>query len=368
MAASCQHCGDQHFGLPICPRTGEAMTVAGRCGTRVDRYLVERLLGTGAFGAVYQARHARTDALVALKVLKRELMTDTGTLERFMREARAAAAVGDEHVVRILDAEITADGAAFIAMELLDGYDLKELARRERPLHPARAVRLLAQALDGLAAAHEKGVVHRDMKPANIFVVRSQDAHGAEREQAKLLDFGISKMDGPNANPLTLMGATLGTPNYMAWEQFFDARQVDARTDIYAISVILYELLGGKKPYEGDGLADLMQKVRLGGAQPLRAIAPSLPVPLCAVIDKGLSAKRERRWATAREYSAALRNAVVLAGDPPPLAPREREGVILEVRFEAPEAELSSQTLVTRPTALAQEPETLDAPPDKLKE
>ena len=352
-------------GIDSTVGTGEA----GRCGSRVDRYLVERLLGVGAFGAVYQARHARTDALVALKILKREMMADASTLERFMREARSAASVGDDHVVRVLDAEVTADGVAFIAMELLDGYDLKELAKREKPLHPARAVRLLAQALDGLAAAHEKGVIHRDMKPANIFVVRRKDARGAEFELAKILDFGISKMDGPNANPLTIGGATLGTPNYMAWEQFFDARQVDPRTDIYAVAVMLYELLAGRKPYEGEGIADLMQKVRIGGAQPLRTQAPSLPVPLCAVIDKGLANKPARRWATAREFSAALRNAVVLLGEPPPLVPREKDAVILEVRFEASEPELSSPTLQTQPKAQRPEEETLDGSPlDKTRE
>lgn len=330
--------------MPVCPRTGDPMSVAGRCGTRVDRYLVERLLGVGAFGSVYQARHARTDVRVALKILKQELMTDSATLERFMREARTAAAVGDEHAVGIVDAEVTPDGIAFIAMELLDGDDLKTLARREKPLHPARVIHLLAQVLDGLSAAHGKGIVHRDMKPANIFIVRKRDAHGKETEFAKLLDFGISKMDGPKANPLTLAGATLGTPNYMAWEQFFDARQVDARTDIYAIAVILYELLGGRKPYEGDGLAELMQKVRIGGAPTLRSLVPSLPVPLCAVIEKALATKPDRRWVSAREFATALRSAGSFLGEVPPLPQRVE---ILEVIMtrEEPEPELSSETL-----------------------
>ena len=320
------------------------MSSAGRCGTRVDRYLVERLIGVGAFGSVYQARHARTDVKVALKILKSELMTDSATLERFMREAKTAAAVGDEHVVGVLDAEVTADSVAFIAMELLDGDDLKTLARRDKPMHPARVIHLMAQVLDGLAAAHDKGIVHRDMKPANIFVVRKLDARGQEYEFAKLLDFGISKMDGPRANPLTLAGATLGTPNYMAWEQFFDARQVDARTDIYAIAVILYELLGGRKPYEGDGLPELMQKVRLGGAAALRSLAPSLPVPLCAVIEKALATKPERRWSTAREFATALRSAADFTGKPPPLAQRVK---ILEVIMTREDPEVSSETLVS---------------------
>ncbi len=330
MGACCQHCGDQHPGLPICPRTGIAMSATGRCGSRIDRYLLERLIGAGAFGAVYQGRHVRTNGKVALKILRRELMTDGAMLERFMREARMAAAVDHEHAVAVLDADVTDEGVAFIAMELLDGDDLQTLARRENPLHPARVIQLLAQVLDGLAAAHAKGIVHRDMKPANIFVVRRRDVHGNEYEFAKLLDFGISKMDGPTANPLTLAGTTLGTPSYMAWEQFFDAREVDGRTDIYAIAVILYELLAGRKPYEGDGLPALMQNVRLGGALPLRGLAPALPVPLCAVIEKAMATKPERRWSNAREFAAALRSAALFIGDVPPLAPRTE---ILEVIF-----------------------------------
>ncbi len=320
------------------------MSEPGRIGSRVDRYEIQRLLGMGAFGSVYQARHVRTNGEVALKVLRDELVTDTATLERFMREARTASSIGDEHVVRVLDAEVTEQGTAFIAMELLDGDDLKTLARRERPLHPSRLVHLIGQVLDGLSAAHEKGIVHRDMKPANIFVVRRRDAQGKEFEFAKLLDFGISKMDGANASPLTLAGATLGTPNYMAWEQFFDARQVDARTDIYAVAVILYELLAGKKPYEGDSLPELMQKVRIGGAAPLRSVAPSLPVPLCAVIDKALATKPDRRWPTAAAFAAALRSAAAFTGEVPALAPRAQILEVVMTREEVPDPERDIET------------------------
>ncbi len=352
----CQHCGDQHPGMPVCPRTGDSMSEPGRCGTRIDRYDIERLLGAGAFGSVYQACHVRTGSKVALKVLKDGLASDPPTLERFLREARTAAAVGDEHAVRVTDAEVTPDGTAFIAMELLDGDDLKTLAKRERPLHPSRVIQLLGQVLDGLSTAHQKGIVHRDMKPANIFVVRRRDALGREFEFAKLLDFGISKVDGAKA--MTLAGATLGTPNYMAWEQFFDARQVDGRTDIYAVAVIVYELLSGKKPFEGETLPELMQKVRLGGAVPLNAMAPALPVPLCAVVDKGLAMKPERRYATAAEFAAALRSAAAFTGEAPALVARPEILEVVMTREGDPEKMIETKL---KAAALA---DTADRPND----
>jgi serine/threonine protein kinase len=298
------------------------MSAPGPCGGRIDRYAVEKLLGMGAFGAVYRARHVRTEAEVALKVLKRELMTDTHLLDRFMREARTAAAVSGEHTVRVVDAEITPDGQAFIAMELLDGCDLKDLVSRTK-IHPSRLIDLIIQVLEGLQHAHDKGVVHRDMKPANIFVVRKRDDEGREYEIAKVLDFGVSKMHEAAGRNLTAAGTTLGTPGYMAFEQFFDARKVDARTDVYAVAVILYELLSGKKPFDADTLAELINKVRIGDCLPLRKVAPLLPVPLCAVVDKGLAKDRDRRWGSAREFSAALERTLDFTGDPPPLPPLE---------------------------------------------
>lgn len=296
------------------------MAVAGLVGTQIDRYSVEELLGVGGFGSVFRARHLRTQARVALKLLKPELSADAVTLERFLREASTAAAIGSEHIVRVLDAEVTPAGVAFIAMELLEGDDLKVINRREGPLHPARVVHLCLQVLQGLAAAHEKNIVHRDMKPGNVFVSRRLDPRGREVEHAQVLDFGISKVAGGKA--LTVAGMTMGTPSYMAWEQFADARQVDARTDLYAVAVMLFELLSGEKPFDGEDLAGLMNKVRIEERPELRSIAPSLPVPLCAVVEKGLQKDRERRWQTAHEFAAALQQTRVLLREAPPLPAR----------------------------------------------
>lgn len=327
---ACQHCGRQHRHNPdTCPRTGLSMAVGGLIGSKVDRYEVEALLGVGGFGSVYRARHSFTRARVALKLLKAELAADSTTLERFLREASTAAAIGSEHIVRVLDAEVTSTGVAFIAMELLEGDDLKVLARREAPLHPSRTAGLCLQVLQGLAAAHEKGIVHRDMKPGNVFISRRLDARGREVEHAQVLDFGISKVAGSKA--LTVAGVTMGTPSYMAWEQFADARQVDARTDLYAVAVMLFELLSGEKPFDAADLAAMMNKVRIEERPELRTIAPSLPVPLCAVVEKGLQKKPERRWQNAHEFGAALRGASALLPDAPPLSPRPpRESVAEE--------------------------------------
>ena len=295
------------------------MSEAGLCGTQLDRYLVEKLLGVGGFGSVYLAHHARTRASVALKVLRPALMTNASVLERFLREATTAASVGSEHVIRVYDAEVTAMNVAFIAMELLEGLDLKQLLRSEGPLHPARAVGLCMQVLRGLAAAHAKKVVHRDIKPGNIFVTRRKDVHGREVELAKILDFGISKVTGAAA--LTATGMAIGTPSYMAWEQFTDARAVDARTDLYAVAVMLWELLTGAKPFDGDSIPELMNRVRIGERRELREVAPALPVPLCAAVEKGLEKHRERRWQSAAECLTALEKCLFLLDAPPPLAP-----------------------------------------------
>ncbi len=306
----CPHCGFEHPpGLDTCPRTGESMRAPGLVGTRIDRYQVEQLLGAGGFGAVYRARHVRTEAMVALKVLRQGLVAEANTLDRFMREARAAAAIGDEHVVRVLDADVTKDEVAFIAMELLDGYDLKDLDARFGPLEPRRVLELIVQVLDGLEAAHQKGIVHRDMKPGNVFIVLKKGDDGVERERAKLLDFGISKMADPTLEQrLTATNTAMGTPGYMAYEQFFNARDVDARSDVYAVSAMTYELLSGRKPFVAEAYAELVMQVRTTLPPPLRSVAPALPAPLCAVVDKGLSRKRERRWDSAAAMAAALRD------------------------------------------------------------
>ncbi len=303
----CQHCGDEHDGdARRCARTGYLMSEAGPCGTKIDRYLVEKLLGVGGFGAVYRAVHTRTQAPVALKVLRRDRIDDAQAVERFMREARAAAMLGSEHIARVLDAEVSDEGVPFIAMELLEGTDLSELDKLKGPIHPERLVNIMIQACSALQAAHDKGIVHRDMKPANIFITKRKDGAGFERDFVKLLDFGISKMQATGERALTLAGTTMGTPAYMAYEQFFDARSVDGRADVYSVCAILYELLARVRPYVAASYGELVIKVEKETPRPLKDVAPMLPDALCAIIDKGLSKNRDDRWQSARELADAL--------------------------------------------------------------
>lgn len=322
---ACRHCGSEHApGTTQCPRTGERMDQPGPIGTRIDRYQVLRLLGAGGFGSVYRARHVHTEAEVALKVLKKSLNADQSMIERFLREAKAAAAVGSDNIVRVMDAGVAADGTAFLCMELLDGWDLKELISREGPQNPRRLVAIILQALDGLAAAHAKGIVHRDMKPANVFVTRRADESGAERDVVKLLDFGISKMHAAgDVAGLTLTGVAMGTPAYMAPEQFFDARAVDGRADLYSVGAMLYELLGNRLPFEAQSYAELIVKVKTETPAPLASVQPQLPAALCAAVDRGIAKEKADRWATAKEFAQALRAGLGVGAEAPSPRPMD---------------------------------------------
>jgi len=309
----CQHCGRTHPpGTTQCPITGDSLAYPGLIGGKIDRYAVEALLGTGGFGAVYRARHVHTDVAVALKLLKRNLGADAQMIERFLREARAAAAIGSEHIVKVTDAGVSPEGQAFLVMELLEGLDLRELSQREQ-LPPTRLILLLLQVLDALAVAHGRGIVHRDMKPANVFVTRRRDERGTERDFVKLLDFGISKMHGDGTGSgLTMTGVAMGTPTYMAPEQFFDARSVDGRADVYSVAVMAYELFSGRLPLDAQSYAELILKVRNEQPLPLLQVAPQVPPPLAQVITVGLAKEAQHRWQSAAEFSQALRSAVGL--------------------------------------------------------
>lgn len=346
----CQHCGSTHPpGTPNCPRTGDSMSQPGPIGQRLDRYQVESLLGAGGFGSVFRARHVHTDAVVALKVLKAQLGADPQMVERFLREARAAAAVGSDHIVRVLDAGQGPDGTPFLALELLEGVDMKDLAVQQAPLPPMRVVLLCLQVLDGLEAAHKKGIVHRDMKPANAFVVRKVDDRGTDKDFVKLLDFGISKMHSEGGSGLTMTGVAMGTPSYMAPEQFFDARSVDARADVYSVAVMMYELLSGRLPLDADSYAGLIVKVRTEQPPHLTQVAPNVPKPLADAVMVGLAKEKEQRWGSAKEFANALRAAMglPLPGNTP-IPPRATMGA------HKPQPPLEVDSMLNGKTAIPQ--------------
>jgi tRNA A-37 threonylcarbamoyl transferase component Bud32 len=304
----CRACGDGHApGTLLCPVTGDPVT-EGPCGTTVDRYAVLRRLGGGGMGAVYRARHTVLAQDVALKLLHPRLAAEPDVIERFVREARTAAALRDPRIVQVFDSGTTPDGTAFLAMELLQGESLEALVDREAPMPTARAVAFMAEVLDVLALAHDRGVVHRDLKPANVFVLR--DAAG--RESVKLLDFGISKTVGVvEGVSLTQTGTLLGTPVYMAPEQATSARGIDRRADLYAAGVMLYEMLSGRLPHTGHSATEILVRLMTEAPTPLAEVAPTVPPALCAVVAHAMARDPAERFDDARTMAASLREALV---------------------------------------------------------
>lgn len=226
--------------------------------TIADRYRVLELLGQGGMSRVFLARHELLEKIVAIKVLKDDLATSKAAMERFHREAKAAANIGDPHIVEVTDYGFTDGGDAFLVMERLEGQDLRSLLRREGALKPGRAVAFTRQLLQGLSAAHDRGIIHRDLKAENVFITRL-DGH----EFVKILDFGISKLQvaaGSDGQSITSTGAIVGTPQYIAPEQAHGKHDLDHRVDIYSIGVMLYEMLTGQLPFTGATSLEVMMK------------------------------------------------------------------------------------------------------------
>lgn len=275
-------------------------------GTLIDgKFEVRRLLGQGGMGAVVEATHLLRQARVALKFMSPEVLQIPGVVERFLNEGVAASRINNDHVVKVLDVSKLPNGQPYMVMEYLDGEDLESLLYREGPEGMAdvpRAIHFVLQVLRGLQVAHQVGIIHRDLKPANCFVV----SHDGEPDFIKLVDFGISKVQQPEGEmKLTHQGSTMGTPLYVSLEQAKDASDVDARSDLYSVAVMLYELLCGHTPFVPTNMAELY--IHLAITQPrsldeLRALPPGL----AAVVHKGLEKDRADRYQSAGEFAAAL--------------------------------------------------------------
>jgi serine/threonine-protein kinase len=268
------------------------------------KYRVEKILGVGGMGVVVAAQHMQLDERVAIKFLLPETLEHPEAVERFAREARAAVRIKSEHVARVIDVGVLEGGAPYMVMEYLEGVDLGTWLKQRGRQSVEQAVEFILQACEALAEAHALGIVHRDLKPANMFLIRRADALTA----VKVLDFGISKMSGTNAASMSMTktATVMGSPLYMCPEQMQSARAVDGRADIWALGVILHEMLTGEVPFPGDTLPEVCFKIATDPPPPLRRIRPDAPAPLEAAIMKCLEKDRERRFRNVAELAAAV--------------------------------------------------------------
>jgi len=281
-------------------------TVDVAVGAELGSYKLTSLLGEGAMGRVFKARHMRLGRTVAIKILNPEYAARPDVVKRFFREAKVVNEIDHENIVEVTDF-VEVPGLAFLVMELLDGQSLREIVKRRKGKWPPlyRSVAVMAQVCDALEAAHQKGVVHRDLKPDNIFVIQR-----AGRDYAKVLDFGVAKLKEPDAGSYaTVTGMILGTPLYMAPEQA-TGKDVDRHADVWAAGVVLYELISGTVPFKGESFADLVTKIRDDPPKPLPDKTPRgerIPAALAAIVVKCLEKKPSDRFRSMAALAEALR-------------------------------------------------------------
>lgn len=277
----------------------------GRAGELVsDKYRIVRRLGQGGMAAVYEARHVVIDRRVALKFLHPLFASDRETLARFEREARTAGALESEHIAATLDFGRTTDGSPYIVMEYLSGEDLAQCLRRERALPIEEAVEVVRQACRGLAKAHAAGVIHRDLKPDNLFLCERAD--GALL--VKILDFGIAKLRATSSQigAATRPDLVIGSVPYMAPEQARGATSIDERTDTYSLGVILYEALTGEKPHPGDTYDAILYHLLSLLPVPVEQHRPDLPQELVDIVCQAIQDRSEDRFPSADALGDAL--------------------------------------------------------------
>jgi serine/threonine protein kinase len=268
------------------------------------KYRLMRLLGRGGMGSVFEAERIADGARFALKRIEQQAARDEVVMARFAREVRAASAAESEHIVRVVDVGDDA-GCPFLVMEYLEGEDLGARLRRVSRLAAAEAVSWATEVLSGLEQAHAKGVVHRDLKPDNVFLAEVLGRGPC----VKIVDFGMSKIQPLGATTplsLTLKGTAIGTPLYMSPEQASARADVDARSDLYSVGAILFECLTGRPPHVGESDDAILTAIRTTRAPPIRDVLSSVSSPLAEVIDRALAFEREERFGSAREMREAL--------------------------------------------------------------
>ena len=270
-----------------------------------NTYRLEQLLVSGGMGAVFRARHIRTGGLCAVKVLHSRSAANQDISERFQDEARIISGLRHPSIVQVTDLDQDTSGLAFIVMELLEGEDLQDRLERDTKIPLPEALEIVRQVSSALHAAHIKGVIHRDLKPRNIFLARSEQ-DGKITTTAKVIDFGVSKIPR-SADRATRDLLVLGTPRYMAPEGALGKNsEIDPRSDQWSVAVILYRLLSGKLPFDQENIIDLFKQVVNDEPTPIEVLVPGLPPHLAATIKRALSKKKEDRFPTMLEFVQGL--------------------------------------------------------------
>ena len=275
-----------------------------RLGESLGKYIVAAHVADGAMGAVYEARNAETRERVAIKVLHPDVEEDEIAVERFKREYETADMFEHPHIVKVLDFGETIDSQHYMTMEYLEGVELGHLIRSHGPQTPARTLRTLSQVALALDHAHEFGVIHRDLKPDNVFLCKGEGG-----DDVRILDFGSVKLQVETGPKLTAFGTTLGSPYYMSPEQAKGLPDVDTRTDVFAVGAILYEMLSGKIAFEAPTVAEILMKIVRKMPDPIHSVKAGLAPAIHGVIEKSIAKKKEERY----ESPVALMNAALEA-------------------------------------------------------
>lgn len=283
------------------------LTERERLGTRLaGKYDLSAILGRGGMGTVYAGVHAWTGRRVAVKLLKPALAEDANVVRRFLREARAAAAIRHPHVVDVLDMGQESDGAVYMVLELLEGESLGTRLRRTGRISPEDLLPILVPVADALVDVHAKGLVHRDLKPDNVFVARGR----GDAIVPKLLDFGIAKiLEDTSGTPGTRTGAIVGTPHYMSPEQASGSREIGPASDVWSFGVVLFECLSGRLPFEAETATGVLVRILTSPPPSISKVAPEIPRPLVRVIEHAMQSDPANRFLDARVMRDALRDA-----------------------------------------------------------
>ncbi len=307
-------------------------------GATMGGYLVTRLIGRGGMGVVLEGSAPTSGQRVAIKLLHAKHLDNAEAVTRFVAEGRAASRITGRHAVRVFDSGTHVDGRPYLVMELLEGRDLATLLD-EGGLPPARAARIVLEACEGMAEVHAHGIVHRDLKPSNLFLARD----GMGGELVKVLDFGIAKgalaLDDPAALALTQTLVALGTPLYMSPEQIRSSKAVDARSDVWSLGAILYELLTGSAPFRGNTVTHITAQVLESDPAPPSSVVPGLPRAFDDIVRRALAKRPEDRFVDV----AALAHALAPHAGPEGPAAAERCAIVLRGALRDP-------SLITHPS------------------